>query len=190
MRLADILNNRVCRLIQVLKLLTITQTPRDLLITERRLSPYITQLPNAVRSLNTRLSKSTARPLHGLLIPSTGRMQHRPGFRDTYDGFVGPELQLTSTKRPSRRRKTNQIMRQKPGTMRELALGAGFLPVFAERDMVISAVLAVDKTTTPHGWPTLSRPGDTQSISKIGQLVLTRTQSALQANVVVEGVLN
>ena len=179
MRLAGILSNRVCRLIQMLKLLTITHTLRDLLIIERRLSPCITQLPNAVRSPNTRLSKSTARPLQGLPIPSTDRMQHRQCFRDTYDGFVGPELQLTSTKRPSRRRKTNQIKRQKPGTMRELALGAGFLPVFAECDMVSSAVLAVDKTTTPHGRPTLFRPGDTQSNSRIRQLVLTRTQSAL-----------
>ncbi|KAG9194692.1 hypothetical protein G6011_04727 [Alternaria panax] len=175
MRLVSVLNNRISR---------------DLVGTKRQLSSRTTQPSNAVRSPDNRHSTSTVEFFEDTSPLSDDKSQYLTGCRDAYDGFVGSELQFTSTKRSSRRTKTHPIKRSKPINIRELALGVGSLPVPADYDMADPAGLALDKTTKLAGRFTLSRPEYNQPNARVEQLASMRVQNDLQVNAAVEGIPN
>lgn len=161
-----------------------------MIVTERRPSPRIVHLSNIVRSPNAMISKSPAKLFKGSSPQSNGKPRYDSGYRNAHDGFVGSELRLSSTKRSSRRGRAIPTKRNKPSIMRELALEARPLSVSPDYPVAISSVLKVERTTNRDAPHPPSKSGDIQPNPGVGRLVLTRTRSALEPDVVVERIPN
>ncbi|RMZ72636.1 hypothetical protein GMOD_00007648 [Pyrenophora seminiperda CCB06] len=90
----------------------------DTFVPRRMLSPRRFQQPNSNSLLRYRLMDNPARSCQGL--PAT--FDSYPGLRNLCDGFVGPELQLTSEIRPVRQGINNSTRKSTSTVVRELAL--------------------------------------------------------------------
>ncbi|EFQ86917.1 hypothetical protein PTT_17714 [Pyrenophora teres f. teres 0-1] len=112
-----------------MKAMGTSQRPRNTVVSKSMLSSHRVQRPNNNSPLRNKLMDSPVRLYQKSIAMSEGLAQPYSGFRNLHDGFVGPELQLTSEMRPVRRVINQSRSKRKRIVVRESALDNGLLPV-------------------------------------------------------------